>query len=360
MKKVLITLGIALGFVEAQSMQKVIIEKHTGAWCGYCPDGALIMDDILTASPNAIGVAMHNGDGMYNSIAGTVQGFYSPAYPQATINRQGAPISRGAWQSAVNLALQKEPVVAVSIDSAGYEASTRTLKVKVKATFLRDTTGMLRFNMYLLEDGVTGTGSSFNQVNYFNTTSGHPLQGLGNPIVNYVHNNVFRDAAGGAWGNGGFIPSTVLAGESYFLTYTKVLSANWNTANMRIVAMVNMHGSTLRPILNAEVVPFSFATSFEGDPSAAGLELSIYPNPLQSRSTISFNLAEAGRVVIDVHNMAGQLVTTIGDDITNAGMHSVIWDGNDQAGRPVSNGLYLVRLKTEAGGQIAKRVLVNH
>lgn len=362
MKKTLLflfSLLIGLQLLPAQSIQKVLIEEHTGAWCGYCPDGALILENVLAANPNAIAASVHNGDAMYNSTGGVIQGFYSPAYPQATINRQSDPISRGAWAGAVATALQKSPVVAVSIDSAGYDFGTRTLKVKVKATFLRDTTGQLRLNVYLTEDGVTGSGSGYDQVNYYNSTNGSPLFGLGNPILNYTHNHVFRDALATAWGYNGAIPTTVTTGEEFSLTFTKVLPATWNIANMHIIGLVNMHGSPLRPTLNAEEVPFSIATGFSNNPFAQTLEMTVAPNPLRDRSTIGFDLVETGHVLLEVYNVAGQKVRILADDITNAGMHSMVWDGTDASGRPVANGLYIARLSTDSGANIARRIMVS-
>ena len=50
------TLLACMQFATAQTVQKVVIEEFTGAWCGYCPDGARILDDILTTQSNAIGV----------------------------------------------------------------------------------------------------------------------------------------------------------------------------------------------------------------------------------------------------------------------------------------------------------------
>lgn len=362
MKKTLLsTLALVFGLqvLHAQSIQKVLIEEHTGAWCGYCPDGALILEDVLAQHPNAIAASVHNGDAMYISTGGIIQNFYNPAYPQATINRESGPISRGSWASAVTTALQNTPVVSVSIDSAGFEAGTRTLKVKVKATFLEATTGNLRMNLYLTEDNVVGSGSGYDQTSYFNTQVGHPLYGLGNPILNYTHNHVFRYAAGGAWGNSGIIPASVAAGDEFYVTYTKVIPATWDINNLHIIGMVNLHGTSLRPILNAEEVPFSVATGIFNNPASTELTLQVSPNPLQSRSTISFNLAENGHVLLEVYNLAGQKLRVLADDITNSGMHSVYWDGQDQADRAVPNGMYILRLTTEDGTHAAQRILVN-
>lgn len=366
MKKNLLLTGLLLGFMQiasAQSLQKVVIEEFTGAWCGYCPEGAKILDDILTNQPNAIGVSIHNSDAMQNGTGSLIVNFFSPAYPQATINRSGAPISRGAWTNAVNVALQATPVVSVSIDSAGYNFQSRVLTVKVKATFLTDYAGTMRMNVLLTEDDVTGTGSGYDQVNYFNTTNGSPFFGLGNPIVGFVHNHVFRASGGSAWGSGNVIPSTVTAGQEFTRTYAITLGAAWDINNMHIVGTVNNFtgsGITQRSILNAEEVPFSIATALNPAVIEDGLSLEIAPNPVNGRSTIGFALNEAGRIQLEVFSMSGQKIRVLADDFTNSGMHSVYWDGTDAAGSALANGLYVLRLRTESGATLSKRVMVNN
>lgn len=361
-KKLLFLLSVVTiwaSSLSAQSLQKVVIEEFTGAWCGYCPDGALILEDILTQQPNAIGVSIHNGDAMYNSTGGLIESFFNPAFPQAVFNRNGAAISRGSWAGAANTALLGNPVVTVSIDSAGYNPTSRTLKVKVKAHFLRDTTGMLRLNVFLTEDDVTGTGTGYNQVNYYNGTSGHPYQGAGNPIVGFVHNHVFRDALGTAWGLNGSLPDSVFAGEDYTYTFTRTFASTstWDITQMHIIGLVHMHGSPTRPILNAEEVPFSLATSMTGQVDQ-GLAVEVYPNPMRERCTIGFQVPTSGRVQVELFDLAGKRLRTLADDFANSGMHTVYFDGNDAAGQPLPQGLYLVRLRTEDGGSVAQRLML--
>lgn len=365
MKRNLLLTVFAVGclqFAFGQSIQKVVIEEFTGAWCGYCPEGAGIMEDILLANPNTIGSSVHNSDAMQNGTGSLIVNFYSPAFPQAVINRSGPPISRGAWSGAVSSALQATPVVAVSIDSAGYNFGTRVLTVKVKATFLTDYAGSMRMNLLLTEDNVTGTGSGYNQVNYFNSTVGSPYYGLGNPIVGYVHNHVFRAAGANAWGATNVIPATVTAGEEFSRTFTMTLSSGWDINNMHIIGTVNMFGTTMttRQILNAEEVPFSVATALNPGAGADGLDMEVSPNPISSRSTIGFSLNEAGRIQLEVFSLVGQKIRVLADDVTNAGMHTVYWDGTDASGAPLANGLYLLRLRTESGATITKRVMVSH
>ena len=51
-------------------------------------------------------------------------------------------------------------------------------------------------------------------------------------------------------------------------------------------------------------------------------------NPFNPTTTITFSLAMAGDVTIDVFNVAGQKVDTIVDGFVEAGRHSVVWDGS--------------------------------
>ena len=67
------------------------------------------------------------------------------------------------------------------------------------------------------------------------------------------------------------------------------------------------------------------------------------PNPFNPTTTISFSLAEAGNVSIEVYNVAGQKVDTIADGFMNAGSHSMVWDASD-----FSAGVYFYTV--ESGG----------
>jgi hypothetical protein len=365
MKKALLVL---IGFLattvglQAQSvLQKVLIEEHTGAWCGWCPDGAVLLHDILTNEPNAIGVAVHQGDAMAIPLSSSIRSFYGPAFPQATINRSGDPLSRGAWSGAVATALQRSPVVSVSFDSVSINGATRQLTARIKASFLRDTVGQLRFNLYLTESNLVGNGTGWNQVNYLNTTAGHTYYQAGDPIVGFSHQHVLRDALGSAWGTVNIIPSPVTAGSEYTHTYTYTIPATWDISNMHIVAMVNLHGGQLtyqRPTLNADEMPLAMAVGIEDGVTGNSALLNVYPNPATDRVHVAFTVAEMGNVRLEVYNTVGQRVATLANGFTNSGTHSLNWLGLDEQGRPAPRGVYFVRLSTEAGeSRVTKLIL---
>jgi hypothetical protein len=91
-------------------------------------------------------------------------------------------------------------------------------------------------------------------------------------------------------------------------------------------------------------------------PASFGLEAN-YPNPFNPSTTLRYNLTEAGQVQLTVHNVVGQQVRVLVDQVQEAGAHQIEWDGRDQSGQAVAPGLYLYRLV--AGSQaLGKMVLV--
>ena len=64
-----------------------------------------------------------------------------------------------------------------------------------------------------------------------------------------------------------------------------------------------------------------------------------YPNPFNATTNISFSLAEAGNVSLNVYDITGRLVVTLVDGQMDAGEHLVAWDASS-----VSSGVYFYKL----------------
>jgi len=64
-----------------------------------------------------------------------------------------------------------------------------------------------------------------------------------------------------------------------------------------------------------------------------------YPNPFNAETNISFDLAEAGNVSLNVYDITGRLVVTLVDGQMDAGSHVVAWDASS-----VSSGVYFYKL----------------
>lgn len=257
-KKVTLLLGTA--------ERIVLIEQHTGSWCQFCPDGSVRLKAILDANPDIIGIAIHNDDAMDFPDGNTVAGNFVSGFPSGTVDRvlftgeSEVGVNRTVWDSYSQLRKTVPSEVFIEADNV-YDPNTRLLTVNVSAQFLASLSGNYRVNVFIVEDSITGTGSGYNQSNAYNGTAGHPYYQAGNPIQGYVHRHVARHFMGGAWGQAGVIPSTIVPLTPYNHTFTYTLPPTWNTSRIKLVAVVQKYGTTAndRPILNA--LEFSLNTS---------------------------------------------------------------------------------------------------
>jgi hypothetical protein len=84
-----------------------------------------------------------------------------------------------------------------------------------------------------------------------------------------------------------------------------------------------------------------------------------FPNPFNPSTTIRYHLSSPQSVVLSVYNLRGERIAVLEDGGKQAaGSHTVVWNGKDANGRPVSAGVYLIRLETRNFVQMRKMVLV--
>ena len=92
-------------------------------------------------------------------------------------------------------------------------------------------------------------------------------------------------------------------------------------------------------------------------PSVAMLNQN-YPNPFNPTTTINYNVARTGDVKLNVYNVKGQLVKSLVNDNQNVGSHSVVWNGNDNAGNTAASGVYFYKLENAGRSEMKKMVLM--
>jgi flagellar hook assembly protein FlgD len=63
-------------------------------------------------------------------------------------------------------------------------------------------------------------------------------------------------------------------------------------------------------------------------------------------------------VTLVVFDALGREVRTLLTGTVDAGSHKLTWEGQDNAHRPLSSGVYFVRLQTVRGSQLVKTVLL--
>ena len=83
-----------------------------------------------------------------------------------------------------------------------------------------------------------------------------------------------------------------------------------------------------------------------------------FPNPFNPVTTLRYYLPEDAMVNINIYDMMGRLVRTMVNSQQNAGYRSIRWNATNDAGEPMSAGLYLYMIKADEFRQTRKMVLL--
>jgi flagellar hook assembly protein FlgD len=81
-------------------------------------------------------------------------------------------------------------------------------------------------------------------------------------------------------------------------------------------------------------------------------------NPFNSSTAISFELPVSSFIKLSIYNVLGQNVNVLEDGYFEAGNHTVVWDGLDSEGNPMSSGVYFYRLQAKDFNDTKKMLLV--
>ncbi len=351
------TLSKQVVAISQSPAKKVIVEEATGAWCGYCPDGAVNLQSLMGSNPNVIGVAIHDNDQMAFADGNTVNAAYISGFPSGLVDRfkfegeDAVELDRGQW-AAKATERQQMPTPVKITGTNTYDAGSRLLTVNLTARFYASISGDYRFNCYVVEDSCSGTGTGWNQSNYYNTTAGHPMNGLGNPIVGYQHRHVLRNMLGGSWGTATSIPATIVANTDYTKTFTFTLPAGYNPARILVVGLVQKYSANEsdREILNADEMFLNGGTGIAENSAIA--QLNVYPNPASGSSTMSIVLKQASELSVSVMNIVGETVRTQNFGTVEAGSFNTTLDLSN-----LTKGVYMVKIN--AGNQTSfQKVMV--
>ena len=96
----------------------------------------------------------------------------------------------------------------------------------------------------------------------------------------------------------------------------------------------------------------------------ANFKLANYPNPFNPTTTISFSVTQNSDFVnLEIFNIKGQRVKTL--DCSNSFAatskkltHSIVWNGDDENGKPVCSGVYLYKLNVNGKTEAVRKCLL--
>ena len=94
-----------------------------------------------------------------------------------------------------------------------------------------------------------------------------------------------------------------------------------------------------------------------GRPLATVPSLNVSPNPFTSSTSITFETRTPGRADVVIYDVTGARVRTVQRGDLPAAFHQFGWDGRNDLGNTVAQGVYFVRLELPQGTFTRKAVL---
>ena len=70
-----------------------------------------------------------------------------------------------------------------------------------------------------------------------------------------------------------------------------------------------------------------------------------FPNPFVSETQFSFEISLTAEISVNIYTLGGRRIRRIGPQSVNAGYNFINWDGRDEYGDILANGVYLYRVK---------------
>ncbi len=153
-----------------------------------------------------------------------------------------------------------------------------------------------------------------------------------------VPDSVGRTEAGGSW--------VELLGNHLYVSYTVMTFTPIEYKIDSEQTFVNEYELT---------IPDMVRTQTQCDESVMS---SGYPNPFSSSISFSVNMPESGELIVFVFDQLGQKVAILSDIRQPAGSYILNWDGTDNSGKCLMNGIYYVQCMTRKYSTTRKVVMI--
>jgi hypothetical protein len=166
------------------------------------------------------------------------------------------------------------------------------------------------------------------------------------PVVPRNHLAALDRNRGKAWG---WNPDPQPEGDTYGVYGVSALAVSGGTvyAGGGFYSILGLPHSGLAGIDITTIVDVPPAAVLAGRLRAA-------PNPFNANVALRFSLPETEETEVEIYDLGGRLVRDIHHGVLLAGEQHLNWDGRNDAGRPVSAGLYFARIHARTVSLSAK------
>jgi len=340
--------------VKPADHRKIILEEGTGTWCGWCPRGAVFLDQISPLYDEyIIPIAVHNNDPMtvaaYNSVITTFPGF--TGFPGMVVDRREVWDPSQALQPALPF-LREAPDAIISLGAKINDDPTK-MDFSVKFNFLNDIPAGYKMFLTLSENDVKGDATTYNQANYYAGGASGPMGGyetLPNPVP--FSQMVYQHVARSFNANNNLAAYT--AGDSLVLNFTVAMEAKWNQDKMKVIGVLLKKDGKVSNANDAtidEAVKAGFILNAK-ERILTDAKLSVYPNPAFSTASVNMQLSQATPVSVSLLDIQGKTVFT--QDFGNHQGETSLSLNLSQ----LTSGIYTVMVRTNSGVATQKLTVI--
>ena len=328
-----------------------VVEEGTGTWCGWCPRGHVFMEAMAEDYPeDFIGIAAHDNDPMV--VAEHDNGLGFTGFPTAIMNRA---IDMDPSQIEAFLPEGNSRVVPLTVGAElDYNEDTREGVITASAISAVNASNInLRFSVIITEDEVVRTTSNYAQANYYAGGAAGAMGGyesLSDPVpaADMVYNDVSRAILGGFNGMASSIPSSLVEGEMYTMTFSYTVPADYNPMHMQaVVLVIDEDGS----ILNADETIFQMPVNTQDISDIQSVTL--FPNPATNMVNVELALEATTDINISLIDFTGKVVYNNSFENVNSNTTIPVSIEN------VISGVYLVKIDSQEGSTVKRLVVSN-
>lgn len=219
--------------MEAVEVQRaVLLEDFTGQNCVNCPDAHAVIEQLEQLyGENLIAVSIHGGsfgvsvdNTVYPSYVGLAEPegeTYNSAYgvtswPAGLINRMGSVSEYDKWSAAVRTEIEKPAGAQIDVEAV---LSGSTIEISETVHPLADFSGKLQ--VWVVESGIVAFQRSGSE-----------------RVPDYVHNNVFRAAVNGEWGEDVTYKDGIIASSTHSIEVRNSDTERWDVDNLAVVVFI--------------------------------------------------------------------------------------------------------------------------
>ena len=121
------------------------------------------------------------------------------------------------------------------------------------------------------------------------------------------------------------------------------------------LAVANYGSNTVSVLANTGAV----AGVSQGPSAGVFRLLAPQPNPAHGALQVHFILPRSERVEADILDIMGRRIRTLGSEqALGPGEHVLAWDARDNAGAPVPDGVFVIRVRAAGDSRVTRAVLV--